>query len=320
MKIQRNDLKILAALDKDSRAQFSDIAKSTGIGQESVRYRFNRLAEEGVITRCTTLINATALGYTYYQLLFKLQNVDIERRAALLSFLKEHPRIGWVAEIEGIYDIAIITPVRHQPELQRLIDDIYGRFSGNIMRRTLSVNLSGEFFPRDYLLSTPRAMPRHPPAYAYEEQHDITDKEKHLCRILAADSRTTAVEAGQRLGVSTDTVLRMMRALTRKRIILQHALTIDPTALARSHYKILLYLNNIDSKTVEQLRTHVRLDNRSLAIIRSLSEYDYELDYELEGPEQLKEVTMELTNTFSNIIRDYSVLRITAMPKYTFFP
>ena len=61
------------------------------------------------------------------------------------------------------------------------------------------------------------------------------------------------------------------------------------------------------------------LHEKESVLIKTLAEWDYEVDLELENVEQLKEFTMDLTSQFSSLIRDYSSIRIIDMPKYSLY-
>ena len=64
-KIDKIDIVILKALLNDARAPYVNIAKECGISSNSVKFRVDRLKEEGVITGEITQINPKYLGYNY---------------------------------------------------------------------------------------------------------------------------------------------------------------------------------------------------------------------------------------------------------------
>ncbi|MDP1694099.1 MAG: winged helix-turn-helix transcriptional regulator, partial [Candidatus Woesearchaeota archaeon] len=116
--MDRKDKKILYELDKDSRMSFSQIGKRIGMAPLTVRYRVNNMVEKGIIQQFVTIINVTKLGYSFYKLHLKLQNIDEKKRNSILAYLVKDPRVSWVASFEGPYDLAFIALVKHQLELQ----------------------------------------------------------------------------------------------------------------------------------------------------------------------------------------------------------
>lgn len=314
------DRRILAALDQDSRLSFSEIGRRVGLPQETVRYRYNQLVKRGTIQHFATFINGPKVGYTYFEMLFKLHNISRQRYEEILRFFCDQPRVSWVAELEGSYDVAIIVCARHQLQIQQLIDALYAKYSDCILDKELSINLRGELFRREWLAGEQRTVPPNIPIYVYDEVVELEPHEDEICRQLCIDARTSAVDLARQTGVSVETVVQTIRRLRKENVILGHTITMDLDQLGVSHYKILLTLNNTAEKDVKAFEAYARARPRVLGLFRSLAHYDYQIDVEVESVRQLKEITMELNAHFSHIVHDYSVLRIARMPKYAFYP
>lgn len=314
------DRKIIYELDKDSRTTYSQIAKKTRLTQETARYRINNMVKEGIIKEYLAVINTTKLGNLYYQLMLKLQNVNESKKSEMINFLKENRKVAWIGDLEGNYDISFIFYVKNQIELQNLINDLYGKYSQYIMKKNLSVNLYAEFFPRDYLVGKERANIQKTTYKSHEQFISLDKVDTEICKMLGKNGRVSSVDIGVRLSLSADAILQRIKKLRKEEIIQGFSLVIDPKKIGQSHYKILIYLSNMSKFQEERLVSHMRINNRVIAIIKKLAEWDYEVDIEVENVEQLQAFTMDLTNKFSDIIRDYDLVRIVNMPKYTFFP
>jgi Lrp/AsnC family transcriptional regulator, leucine-responsive regulatory protein len=314
------DKKILYVLDKNSRASFSQIAKATRISQETVRYRVNALKQSGVIQKFLTILNTTKLGNSYYQIMLKLQNVNEQRRKQILNFLEKNENVAWIGNLEGNYDIAFILYVNNQVMLQRIIKDLYEQFSKFIMKKSISINLSGEFFPRDYLVNKERVQIKKTGYVPFEKPIVLDKIDKYICKLLSENARISSIEIANKLNISSDSVLQRLKKLKKENIILGHNLILNQEKIGQSHYKILIYLTNISKEKEEKLISFVRMNNRVIAIVKTLADWDYEIDLEVENVNQLKKFTMDLTNQFSIIIRDYDLIRIIDMLKYTFYP
>ena len=66
------DKKLLVALSQNSRASHNQLGKAVGISKSGVPYRIKRLRDTGVIRRFLTVVNLSAVGYTTYNVFFKL--------------------------------------------------------------------------------------------------------------------------------------------------------------------------------------------------------------------------------------------------------
>jgi len=317
--MDKKDLKILHQLDKDSRMTFAQIGRNVRLSQETVRYRMKRL-EENVITHYPALVNTPKLGYTHHQLMLKLHNINKQRRDELIAHLQKASQIGWIGELEGEYDIAIIAPIKGQIGLMQMIDDLYKNFSQNILKKTLSINISGTFLRRDYLVGAVRDKTVSPASYKHEKETDLSNTEEKLLQVLSENARTPAIEIARQINVSADTVIATIRKLTREHVLLGSYITFNQEALDQTHHKVLIYLNNLTTTKQKEFEAYVKQYDRVIALIRTLGEHDYEIDLEVANLNQLSDFVMALNNEFSTIIRDYTTLRVLSMPKYVLFP
>ncbi|MBS3145078.1 Lrp/AsnC family transcriptional regulator [Candidatus Woesearchaeota archaeon] len=309
--MDKKDKQILYYLDQNARMSYT---------QETVRYRVNNLIKQGIIDGFITIINQPKLGITPYQIMLKLQNTDEEKKKRIITYLKENKNIAWVGDLEGNFDIACIVAVENHLQLEKMITHLYDSFSPFIMRKTISINLTGEFLPRDYLLDKERKAGVAPKYQAQEEIVVLDEINKKLCHLLATNARLSSIELSKILKISPDSVIQRMKKLVKEKIILGSTITLHEEKIQQAHYKLLLYLNNHTEEKIKSLIRYAKMNNRVFAIMKTLAAWDYEFDIEVENIHQLKEFTTVLTKEFSSIIKDYDVLRIVSMPKFTFYP
>ena len=77
MKLDLKDRKILYELDLNARQSDKEIAKKVGISREAVRYRIQKLIDEGYINYFITLLNTMKLGFYWYRTFFKFQSFSL---------------------------------------------------------------------------------------------------------------------------------------------------------------------------------------------------------------------------------------------------
>ena len=311
------DKKILYELTKNSRISLVSLAKRLKISPERLRYRFISLKEEGVISYFIAIMNSASLGYSTYEMFIKFQNINQKIKEEIISELSKSNKVAWIGDLEGNFDLGIIFLVENQLELSDITSLIETKYSNYIMKKNLSINLEGQFFQRDYLLLKDRKDYKTPSYTRSKELITIDNLDKNLCRLIAKDSRITALDISKLLKVSVDTIIKRLRNLEKK-VISGYTIVIDNKKINQQHYKLLLYLNNKQEEI--KMISFLKLNNRVISIVKTLSSWDYEVDIEVDNIEQLKLLTMDLTRVYSYMIRDYDILRVVDMRKYTFYP
>lgn len=125
MKLDELDRALTSMLQEDGRRSFAEIAKALDQSESTVRFRFKRLVDRGVIRSVIALVNPRAVGLNESAALFIKANASkLDDVLRDLSSLKEVPNI---CQFTGDYDaIAII--------MGRDVDDL-----NTIVRRVKSI-------------------------------------------------------------------------------------------------------------------------------------------------------------------------------------
>jgi DNA-binding Lrp family transcriptional regulator len=85
--LDKKDKKILIELEKDARQSNKQIAKKVGVHADLVRYRINRLEQNGVIGWFLTFVNFSKIGYTDYGIYIITQKLTKEIEKELIGYL-----------------------------------------------------------------------------------------------------------------------------------------------------------------------------------------------------------------------------------------
>ncbi|MBD3265512.1 AsnC family transcriptional regulator, partial [bacterium] len=270
MRIDKTDYKILYEMDCDARQSYAKLAKKVRLSQESVRYRVNRLVQNGVIHKFFTVIDGSKLGFAMYKILLRLQNVNEKQIQEIIDFFVNHNHVIWVASLDGSYDIGITVFGEHIQHLNRFMEELNAKISFHINRRFFSVNVLGEFLPRNYLINKKRTL-RHDTSYSIDlPQADVDKMDLQIISELTYDGRCSAVEIARKLDVSPDTVLQRKKRLETEKIITKYNILINPDALHLIRYKILIHLNIFTPERVHKFLDFCRIESRIVYIIKAL--------------------------------------------------
>ena len=320
MKLDRKDFKLLYELDKNSRLSYSQLSKKVGLSQESIRYRINKLVKGGVINKFFTVIDISKLGFTFYKILLKLHNVNEEKIKRIIDFLCKEGNVVWLTSLEGSYDIGLVVKAENILELNTFLEKLDSRYNKNINKRIFSVNVYGDYLNRDYLINNKRTSE---PKLSYtieSKKEKIDKKDLDIIKELTDDARISAVEIGEKLNISPDNVLQRKKKLENKNIITKYNIVLNHNKLNQVHYKVLIYLNDFSPKRVSEFTDFCKSVNKVVYIIKTLGEWNYELDIEVESIDQYRDIMMQITNEFSDIIKDYNFLIVRRIYKYNLFP
>jgi DNA-binding Lrp family transcriptional regulator len=108
------DYQIIQLLNLDARHSASEIARSVGARERTIRNRIDRLVELGAL-RLTAVVDPSAFGYQTSVDIF-LQ-VDLEREAEIVDCLLHMPEICYLAYGQGTNEMSIEARFKSNAEM-----------------------------------------------------------------------------------------------------------------------------------------------------------------------------------------------------------
>jgi Lrp/AsnC family transcriptional regulator for asnA, asnC and gidA len=123
-KVDDIDVSLVRALQKDARANFSDIAKDCGVSTDTISKRFKRLKRTGIVKGTTILLNPRSLGNDC------VANfgicVDYPHVEEVVNFVKSIPEVVFCTSSMGRYNIFAITVLKNVDKIGQVKERIKG--------------------------------------------------------------------------------------------------------------------------------------------------------------------------------------------------
>lgn len=132
-KIDEIDYKILKLLLKNARMNIVDIANKIKTTEIVVGYRIKKLIKKGIIIGFRPFVNINKLGYEYFKIHIKLQNITYEKKKNLINYINLHPNTIHMTELVGGADIETEFQVKDNAEFYKYIKEIREQF-GDVIR------------------------------------------------------------------------------------------------------------------------------------------------------------------------------------------
>jgi Lrp/AsnC family transcriptional regulator for asnA, asnC and gidA len=122
VKLDELDAKIVRALQKDARANFTDIAKDCSVSTDTISKRFRKMKRTGLIVGTTIILNPKGFGYD--QAASIGIRVEYPHVDEVVDSLREMPEIQFCASSMGRYNIFAVAVLKGIEGLAQLKDSI----------------------------------------------------------------------------------------------------------------------------------------------------------------------------------------------------
>jgi len=305
--LDNKDLKILFELDKNSRIPISKLAKKLRISREIVKYRIKKLTSQGIIRNFTTITNPSKFGHTIYKVYFKLQNLTKEKEEKLNKYILTNKNIFWVAKCNGNFDLILGIYADSPLEFDNILLDFMSKFSQNILSRHISNSVYVDIYRREYITQSKSEKVTWGGEFSKEK---LDDSMKGILKRISKDSRTSIVDLAYKLKSTPKTIISKIKEMEKRQIILGYRIDLDLRKIKREYFKAIIYFRNITHDKEEEFKTYCQNNPDIVYYIKTIAEWDAELDIETTSFNDFNKLTKEIKEKFGDIIKTIDTIFI----------
>jgi len=317
IKLDLKDKKILTLLDENSRYSNSQIAKKVGLSKPAVEYRIQRFLKNKIIFQFYTVIDFTKLGYSQYKIYFKFQNTSLEDESKITNYWIKDQNTAWVAQIRGRWDLSLSILAKSNFEFGKILNQFMNKFSKFILEKDVLLTEYSPIYAREYLTQTKqKEFTYGPPSQIYKP--DETDKK--ILKILSTNARIPIIDLAEKTNLTRDIINYRLKKLINENIIIQNRCYLNLDQIQINHYKIIFRTKNFNEQSEKQIKSYISQHKKATQFLKLIGSWDLEIEFETENEDELYKILTDIRKQFSDIIRDFDILRITKTHKYNYFP
>lgn len=314
IKLDLKDRKILYELDKNARQTNSEIGKKIRLNKNTVNYKIKRLEKEGVILGYYPVIDSSKLGVFLVRCYLKFFNTNSEQEQEIIEWLKKDKRVGVVVQIETIYDLAFISPVKDIYEFDKFWLDFKKKFRKHVWNERVDIFSGVYHFKRKYIINS-----KDPESYDLLGENKLAEHDEldlNILRMLSKNAKTPLIDIAETLKTPERTIAFRIKKLEKKKIIQSYRVNINIAKIGYQYFKVNMVLN--DMANYEKLFDFTHNHPNIIYYDKTLSNYDFEIDVEIESKEKLIELLKQIKQQFS--IRSTEILSFKEYHKLELIP
>ena len=319
VKLDEKNKKILYQLDINSRQSLSDIEKKTGIHQNAVKYRINKLEERGVIENYYTVIDSLKLGYLPVKFYLKFQFTVPKIEEEIINFFKNNNQAWWVASLEGRYDIAVHMLVRNFDAFSNFWDEIMNKYIDYIEERLFCQYFYNTSYEYSYL--SDKQIIKNRKKYEMINDGKIIDIDNidlKILKIIAPNARIHLTELEKKLNLTSAAIINRIKKLQSLRIIQGYRVNINLQKIGYENYKIDIYLG--DYKKRSDIINYIKNNRNLVFICKSAGISDLELGFHVQNLNQLLQIVKDMQIKFPSAIKNYQYLHVRKQHLWKYMP
>lgn len=301
------DRELLYQLDMNARLPISALAQDLGKSSDAVSYRLDKLSSGGVVFNSFCAVDLYRLGFLIYKTYFKLSAASA-LKSTLIERLNNHPKVYWLAEFYGSWDLCVVVAVRNPLEYLEFKDEITNDFSGLFRRLAILSSVDVQRYPKGYLLNK-KSKPVH--FGSMKNPYKLDELAADILLLLSKDARKPVSTIASELGTTASKVSYRISDMEDKGLITHYRLQVNYDELPITKYKILVSLTYFGPEFEKKFQDFCHSKPAITVYIRQIGRWSLEIELEVTSQKELHETIDELESNFGEFLLevDYLMLR-----------
>lgn len=318
MTISDLDKKILFELDKDGRVGFSDIARALKTTPQVIKYHYERLIENEVISKFWAFIDYDRVGYSFFWgYWMKFAAMSKQNEEIMLEDFRTHKFIPIVMRCDGYADLFIAIIARDVFHHNEILQSIFEKYGSYVTMSDLVVGLGFIKFPRTYLIGEENQEKMKALSGGSTEAVKISELDRKMLSLLQEDGRMDFTKMGKIVGESPGLVQKHYHKLERSGVISKVTYTLNHTKLGMVFYRVLFKIVQFDPVRVEALYDFCEKHQNIVNYVKVMGNWQLMLDIEIENRGKLRDLLREMKISFHDIVFEIEINEIYKIEKFT---
>jgi DNA-binding Lrp family transcriptional regulator len=297
--------RVLAAIQLEADLSATEIARRTRLSHRVAHYHLRRLFDDDVI-RPFALVNPHALGLTDYCLFLK----PIGHHAGMLQratkLFQASPLVAFASLLVGEFLFSVSCFGRDIRVVEQLMRELRRALPSVSWDTRFAIRLEWTIFERQYL-GKGSAIKRLTRSIDVRED-ERSDRDMRFLQLLTANPSEPLSRISLSAGVSEATGRAIEKSMRSSGLIIGRACYINPHALGRISYRIVISVTSRSPKVDEMFREYGLTREEISEFVICIGSWDYEYNMQLRDPLDLGRCVADLYDTFRDHIRQIQTM------------
>lgn len=313
IEIDSKDREILFHLSLNGRASLAELSKKTKLSKEVIHYRLKNLEKSGIIEGYYAVINTYKIGKVFFRVYMKTINMTNRIENEFIEFLKNHPKVTWVVEVDGDFDFLYVVWAKDIIKFEKVYKEINDRFGKYMQEKFFSVMTSVYYFKYKYLVGRQDGTSKLTGGKL--EYPKLDDLDLKLISLLSNEGRMPLVEIANKLNSNAKLIKNRMKRLEKIGIITCYNVKINHRLLGYSQRKVMFNLNDISSETIQKMISFLTFHSSTIYITMAIGQYDIEFEMMESSHQDFHDLLKDIKNRFPRLIKSYYTVIFYHEPK-----
>jgi DNA-binding Lrp family transcriptional regulator len=311
------DKKILRELDCNARQNFSKIAKNTRMSKQTIIYRINNLIKNKIIKEFITYIDVSSLGYTFYDIFFKLKYCSQEEESRIINSISDMPEVGWFISTRGEWNLGVCVMAKNPEEFNKILGRVLEILGNSTLDYDFFIVIGASQLPYKEILEDFNIKPTF---LGKKENIKLNKKDIKVIKGLANNARESIIALSSKTKLSIETVRYSIKKMENAGIIQAYKPLIDTIKLGYLWNIMLIKFNYCSEEKQKEFIDFLKNLKQVFYIVKGVGNWSLMVEFHTKDTEEFDNIHGIISSKFEKIIRDERIIQVLKEHKCIFLP
>ncbi len=317
MKIDALDTKILAVLDEDARLAEAAIGKKVGTSKQVVRYRLNRLKDEGIVENYYTMMDVGKLGFDSYYIFVQLTGLNLNEENEIYKRILKLPHIAWLITGVGRWDAVLLFCSKTIAQFNEQLEEMKRLFGKHLHEYTFTMLIQAEHISYKFVRPASKESLKTTPKNKIQTLDKI---DKAILKNLNQSARMPITELSEITKYPLYTIHHRLKQLKKEKIIQGFRPKIDVHKLDIQWHLLLIKFKSVSEERVKKFIEFCKNNRYVYYATNTVGLYNLMLDVHVKNTEEFRDFLFEIKEQFEDVILLYESVVVFEEKILTYVP
>ncbi len=311
------DLKILSVLDEDARLAEAAIGKKVGTSKQVVRYRLNKLKEEGIVENYYTMMDVGKLGYDSYYVFVQLTGLNLNEENEIYKKMLKLPYISWLITGVGRWDSVILVCSKSIAQFNEHLEELKKLLGKHLHEYIFTTLIKAEHVSYKFVRSTTKESLKTTPKNKILTLDKI---DKAILKTLNQSGRMLVTDLSLKTKYPLYTVHHRLKQLKKEKIIQGFRPKINVQKLGIQWHLLLIKFKSVSEERAKKFIEFCKNNKYVYYATNTVGLYNVMLDVHVKNTEEFRDFLFEIKESFEDVILLYESIVVFEEKILTYVP
>ncbi len=301
------DRKLLYLLNENCRLSNTKIGKLIGLSKDGVKYKIDKLFDNGLLVEYFLNFNYEMLGFRSYIVLLRLQKIDSEKQEKIAQKIIKKKHITYCATGFGNWDLLIEIVTNSIINFENYIDKIIKSFGGKLIDYQTFIAIK-EYKPYssiipDFFGNVKVKYKKQLPRKFKGIKLDKLDIK--ILNLLTKNARMPLYIIADKCNRSLDVIRYRLKRIEGSGLINSYQVLIDNQKLDYSMNLLFLSVHNLTKEKEDKLARFLKHHRNIRWAYKTVGRQVIVVETLTKSMQQFQDLMTDLKNKFSDVISSY---------------